>query len=224
MTAVTNTATYLTKPLLLMMPHAVDSKPLVRTASGAIAEAIAGPRVVETVSAPPGAIRQYTFVTESRADTRALEDFFDSCLGAHDGFWMPTWQWEFEIQDRYLHVDGHHDFLWVKGCDYSALYALGHAYRHVLLLYADLYAIIEAQSVADNDPGGTTWEKIGYDPSVAGLGALVAPPFTEAKGVRPSWLRYVRFADDEIEQVELGDDSAQFTVHVVELPNETPGS
>jgi hypothetical protein len=215
-------ATYVTRPILLMMPHAVDSKPLVRTASGAAAEAIAGPRVVETVSAQPGAVREYTFVTENRADTRALEDFFDSCLGAHDGFWMPTWQWEFEIQNMYFRQDIGHDFLWILGCGYSALYALGHAYRHILMMWEDQYAIIEAQSVADNDPGGTTWEKIGYNPTSMTLS--VSPPFIESTGVRPMWLRYVRFADDEIEAIELGDDSAQFTVHVVELPNETPGS
>lgn len=218
-----NELTFRGRPLLLMEPHSVDSKPLVRSMRGEVAEAITGARIVETKSEIPGGVHQLDFVAQTRADAKFLEDFFDARMGSAEGFWCPTWQWEFEIRDHY-EFDAFQFWVWIRRSGYGpGPYTLGDAFRWLMFLYADTYTIENVIEVTANHPSGTNWERLKLSQQAVTVGGFGASaPFTEAKGVRPLWLRYVRFADDEIETQELGDVSSLVTVRIAELPRETP--
>jgi hypothetical protein len=215
--------TVMGRPALVMMPHGVDTRPLAFTVHGDASEAVTGARTIETDSSLPGAVHQLTFVAETRADIRTIEDFFDDRQGAKDGFWVPTWQWEFEIVDHFV-SDPHEFWIWITKSHYGlGSFSLGNPFRYMALLHGDTYWVLRALNVAQDNPTGTGWERVRVEQVVdGGLLAAVSPPFTEAKGVRPLWLRYVRLVDDEIETQELGEDSALITISVVELPRETP--
>ena len=216
-----NSITFRGRPLLLMEPHSPDSRQQPRTVANTPIEVPSGSRMLETNSETPGAIHQLDFVCETRADVRFLEDFFDSCLGAREGFWIPTWGWEFEIVDH-DEADPHHAWIWTKGARYSEVFALGAGYRWLMLLFADKWAIKKALNVTEDHPAGTGWERIEVSNDSEAFAWANTPPFTEAKGYRPLWLRYVRFADDELVVQELGEESEIVTVHMLELPLETP--
>jgi hypothetical protein len=217
--------TFRGKQLLLLEPHAVDSKPLLRALRNSEAAAISGARILETNSEHPGGIHQLDFVCETRADVRVLEDFFDGRQAAFEGFWVPTWQWEFEFADYDGGSPPFTDYHWIRKCSYSdALFPLGDPYRYLLLLYADRYWVRYVLDVDGDNPVGGLYERLNLQDSAASVGYFdgLPKPFAEAKGVRPLWLRFVRFADDEIVTQELGEDSALVTVRVQELPLETP--
>lgn len=211
------------RPLLLMEPHAVDAKPLARTLRGQVAESITGARIVETNPELPGGVHQLDFVCETRADTRFVEDFFDARLGAAEGFWVPTWQWEFEIAP-YTESDPFTLWVWIRPASYGVgPFALGAPFRYLALLYADAINVYAVSAVTPDHPAGSGYERLTLTREIEGtFETLVSRPWTEEKGVRPLWLRYVRFADDEIETQELNLDASIVTVRVMELPRETP--
>ena len=215
-------STFNGRPFLLMEPHSPDSRPLPRSLANTVADVVSGARTLETTSETPGGVHQLDFVCETRADDRALEDFFDACLGSREGFWVPTWQWEFEIVDH-DESDPHIAWIWIHPSNYSDVWALGDAYRYLLLLVGNTYAIKKVIGpITEDHPTGTGWERLQVSNLSDGPGWSNAPPFTEAKGYRPLWMRYVRLADDEIVTQELGEESSLITVRVLELPKESP--
>ncbi len=220
-----DTLTFRGRPLLLMMPHAVDSRPLGLRARGEVSDVITGARTIETNPATPGGVHQLDFVPETRTDIRLLEDFFDARQGAFEGFWVPTWQWEFEMAPYDGGSDMSHDYFWIRQCGYSAgLFPLGDPYRWLMFLYRDRYWIRYVVDATDDNPVGSRYERLNLSDQAASVNYFdgLPKPWTEAKGVRPLWLRYVRFTDDDLETEELGLESARITFKVVERPGETP--
>jgi hypothetical protein len=203
---------------LLMEPHGVSSRPAVHSLQG---EAVATPSAAGFLDKDGalGATRfEFQYVTESRAETAFLREYFDARRGRWGGFWFPTWTRELDLADYHAAVT---DAVWIVSQGYAdKVYPLGPAYRRVVFALGDNYEHGRIHNVALNDPA-PGMERLDLDQTGGtGFGSLGSVPWTERTGVVLLSLRYGRFDTDALSIEPTGDGCANITLPIVEVPDE----
>jgi hypothetical protein len=214
------------RPALLMEPHGVDSHPNALAMRGTELVVPSGARIINTD--PAAAIDRYEFEfrARDRDEVAFLEAFFDARRGKHEGFWLPTTQWEFDLYGFNQPNFGSY-FLNVQHTDYAEnVFPLGPAFRRIAITRGDTWSLFTIDAATPHSPSA------GFDllhmtndnhsgPDVPGYAVSVNVPRNDS--YRTLWLRYVRFDQDElVAEVMNGEGACRIQLAMVELPREVP--
>lgn len=207
-------------PLLLMEPNAVDKKSTGLSVPFSEIAAPGGARILDTTIARSSAHHEYEFIVENWEQRAALRAFFDARRGKYEAFWIPTWQWEFDVY-------GSNDSqLWVNRAGYvESMWPLGGPLTRFVILQGDAYSarsmIAATASVApgvdrlDCDGGNA----VNSDPPIPHLALGTVPD----DSYRALWLRYGRFdTDDFVIDHRSTDGPAIITLPFIEIPADAP--
>lgn len=200
----------------LLEPNGVDSRLCGMIVQGDRVDIPSGAGILDKQPALPINRYQFEFVCPTRAARKALEQFFDARMGRHGPFWFPTWERNFKLAAPY---SGTH-LVYIESNGYQDLFALGPAFRRLIVFYGDHYQTYEVQSVTLDTPtpGVTELLVVEFD---SNAGALPPHPWTESAGVYVTALRYGRFDDDALSfTTSFIGGGGICTIPIIELPDE----
>ena len=153
-------------------------------------------------------VRQYRIDlrTSTRAELRAVEDFFDARRGSFSGFWFPTWNADFALAQDY---NAGATSAMVKDSGFAANWDQFTGWRHLAILSPEtgIVALREIAAVSSNPP-------------MEGLQWATPLPVASLPETILSHLVYVRFAQDSLAVNFITPDIAEIQVTLTELPEE----
>jgi len=176
--------------------------------------------VLVNANAPQPEKREFDFLCMNREEIRQVRDFFLARVGQYEPFWMPTWQWEMEIGD-YWAFFGSRTISVPSYLEYAdKFFPLGNAYRALAFVYGNKATLFKVGAVGTGSPPpGYDTLQLTYEESYNG-GISLSMPWTEARNVRPLWLRWVRFATDDLPREYRADGCANIHLSVMDVPLE----
>lgn len=208
------------EPLLLMEPNAVERRSLALAAPSTELAAPGGARIAPATLAPAFERYEYEFRVEDWERRASLKTFFAARKGRMEAFWIPTWQWEFDVtgySEPWLYVAR-------NGFAESIFAARGQLSRFVLL-WGDRYAVRSIIDVEESVSPGVDrlMFNVGNGPYSDPLVPSLVPQARPDDAYRLLWLRYGRFDTDEFRiDHKSTNGAAIITLPFIELPANAP--
>jgi hypothetical protein len=213
------------RPVLRMMPHAVDGREtqLIR---GDASDVFGGATEIDTDEAVQTVQRSYQFLCSNRSEISELREFFKARKGRYQSFFFPTWRWEFGLCG-YEEPNAGSFFMWLTHTRLASTMARNPTLGWFVVSRGTgckAHLVTDPAEIVENIVPGVDRVHFSDKGSVG-----IAPPqfFAITKPnetYRVYWMMYGRFDSDKITFEYEGDDMATVTVPITETPDEVPSA
>ncbi len=212
------------RPVLTMMPHAVDGRE-VQLVRGDASDVFSGATAIETDEAVQNVQRSFQFMCTNRQEIADLRAFFRARKGRFESFFYPTWRWEFGLQGYELPNFGNFNMYLTHSRLHSVFVRTPSVGWFVISRgggYVSHNVTSEAQIIEDVAPGTDRVHSNADQGHLAPIPPFFASITPPDETYRVYWMRYGRFDTDKIEFEYQGEDFGVATVTLVETSDEIP--